>query len=691
MADLAIKLTQQGGGYLDLFDNEKVVQSFSLIDIEDVTKFTSEYSNNFKVPKTNGNVQKLGFADFINSTTLIPYSKNPCEIYIGGFLFKKGIIEVESIDEDINVRFYTGNINFYNIIKERMLTEVSTSNTPSLITTWNLFNVVNGRNATSGAFFPLIDYNGMATSGNQVDVRLLLPAYYRKTLMEAICVDAGYTLVNSMGADAATAYDKDIIPTAKNNLENSSDVIDFNSYEGSIVSGTNDVLPVVTSGSGVIGVSGGSVSTVHVTLNAGNTYLPHGFSTHVSGNPNLYNPNTKKFTAAISGSYDINYDFDLDLVFSISWSSLPAYTAALYTAVYVQVNNTQTLIHNSSYGTTDANPGGVTTATESFSGTHTVYLNAGDTVQIVSRQNIILDTGAFNGQISYNMSCSISTIADFVECLLTNTMTFGSQIDPGLCLPEIKQSDFFKDTLIRYGIIPDIDEDAKTITLKSFNDIKTNIVNALDWSDKHDETKDDIIQFALNSYAQKNFYNHKEDETVSNTPIGTNGVLAIGNQNLEFEKVFYTSPFAASETVERLGTDKVMFIDLHDGTGFNNNVQPRTGYVRLINRTIDYWDGTTTTTVTTNIPLTWFVDAARDYSAGFANNCLQYSKELFDVLQALKIVRADIRLNLIDILNLDFLIPVYLSKYNSYFFLSKIDQFDYTSNESTEVQLIKLN
>ena len=55
-----------------------------------------------------------------------------------------------------------------------------------------------------------------------------------------------------------------------------------------------------------------------------------------------------------------------------------------------------------------------------------------------------------------------------------------------------------------------------------------------------------------------------------------------------------------------------------------------------------------------------------------------------------KVLKIDIKLTLIDILNLNYFYPIYLSQYNAYFFVSNVNQFDYTSNDATEVELIKL-
>jgi hypothetical protein len=139
-----------------------------------------------------------------------------------------------------------------------------------------------------------------------------------------------------------------------------------------------------------------------------------------------------------------------------------------------------------------------------------------------------------------------------------------------------------------------------------------------------------------------------------------------------------------------------MYINLHDGVSltttesFKNDVQARTGYTSRENFTVTYTDGITSTVVSNDIPLTWFIDSAKNYNAGF-QYLLDFSIDLIAILQNLKLVKADIRLNILDIINLNYFYPIYISEFNSYFFLSKINQFDYTSNESTKVELIKLN
>jgi hypothetical protein len=106
---------------------------------------------------------------------------------------------------------------------------------------------------------------------------------------------------------------------------------------------------------------------------------------------------------------------------------------------------------------------------------------------------------------------------------------------------------------------------------------------------------------------------------------------------------------------------------------------------------VDYIDGTTTTNVTTNLPVTWFIRTDKTYNLGFANSLIpSYYNTLQRVLDRTKIVNVNVRLTPLDINQLDFLKPVYIDKFNSYFYISKISGFDSTKVDSVEVELVKL-
>lgn len=699
MAILEIKIQNK---IIDLYDEEKIVQSFSLINIEDITKRESEYSNTFKVPRTNNNLQVLDYIDFLNSNSLLPYSRLDCQILIDGFLFKSGFISVESIEDDITLQFFTGNAGFYEIIKTKDLSDINTDNTPSLETTWNLTNVIAKRSASEGIFFPMVDYNGMPTATTTVDVRLLLPAFYRKTLMEAIVEDAGYTLINNVDI-SLDAYNHDIIPTATNKLYNDQDTIYANHYKGKdITRNRMDAFAIK------------EIGDVSIT-----NFLFENYSTqnrfnldYLEGNEITFTnvPNgLSYFTSNVTGDFIVNVNFNMNLSNTFRWRVLPGNTldiprfeATTTIKYFFKINNRYVQFHqtaNTYFNPTATLATSLTTSfTDVINYSGKINVNKGDQVSIYMGVTCTVnDTGVnYVGMIASSTVIAQCTLNDTFEIKLGDGLAFNGIVNPAGCLRDIKQSEFFKDTLIRYCLVPIVDEDNKKVTLFEFSQIKDNINNAVDWSGKLDETNESELTFKIDSYGQNNYLNHKDDKFVLQLPQGSNGIITIGNQNLELKKDIYESPFAASETVSRLNGRKVMYIDLHDGVSlsttesFKNDVQPRTGYTAKSNFTLTYTDGTTSTVVSSDIPLTWFIDTSKNYNAGF-QYLLDNSIDLIAILQNLKVVKADIRLNILDIINLNYFYPIYISEFNSYFFLSKINQFDYTSNESTKVELIKLN
>ena len=55
----------------------------------------------------------------------------------------------------------------------------------------------------------------------------------------------------------------------------------------------------------------------------------------------------------------------------------------------------------------------------------------------------------------------------------------------------------------------------------------------------------------------------------------------------------------------------------------------------------------------------------------------------------MKYVRAFFRLDSVDIQNLDFTLPIYVSKFNAYFYLNKIVEFT-GKDQVTEVEMVKI-
>jgi hypothetical protein len=264
-------------------------------------------------------------------------------------------------------------------------------------------------------------------------------------------------------------------------------------------------------------------------------------------------------------------------------------------------------------------------------------------------------------------------------------------------LPKLKQSELFKAYLQMYCGLVQVNEFTKLVQINKFDDILANIGNAYDWSDKLDYSENTEIDYELDGYAQNNLLLYEDDDSVIK-PLGTDGSITIDDETLEQENELIILPFAATEQVERLGNLEISQIKLFTTsddsppeTELSEDVEPRILLLERISGDVDYTDGTTTTTVTTNLPITWFIRSDKTYNLGFDNNLKEsYYNLLEGALDKTKIINESIRLTPLDIETIDFLRPVYLDKHNSYFYISKITGYDCTNTLSTQVELVKI-
>ena len=325
--------------------------------------------------------------------------------------------------------------------------------------------------------------------------------------------------------------------------------------------------------------------------------------------------------------------------------------------------------------------------------------------------NVQLNVGdelIFKVYVKFSVSCSLltdnttasvtftPTVKDisYIKIDLKPQLVFGGLITYSSLLPKMKCNEFLKDMSVRFGIILKVDDETKTITLTNLTAITNNIPNAIDLSDKLDESEIPSQQFSLDSYAQNNNFKHAEDKSILSTPNGTDYNMVINNTSLETEKDLYKSPFAPSVNVSFNGFTTT-YINLYDvNTGnFDNDVKPRICYSKqLLGNQFKFTDGTTTSGYF-NITVIWFIDdTVPETSMGFGISLIpKNSKPLIDILQNLRLVKANFNLNIIDIKTLDPLIPIYIKQFQSYFILAQINQFNYTKPNLTEVELIKLN
>lgn len=665
-------------GDFDLFGDEQIVQTLAIFNFEDISTFNGEYTNNFELPFTNNNSKLIGHADFILNVETAPYKKLNCKLIIGGLEFKSGLLIIEEITDVIKARFISGNSNFYSLIKNVYLSNLDWD---AYNHTWNYTNALASAGNTEGYVYPIITYNGQTLAGTTLDVRKILPSTFVKTILDLMFSEYDYTAVYNFDL---TEIENILLPYTNKIPSYSAEYLLLNSLDASTSTQYGSTYNMSV---GYSVIEGAGWKTFYIP----EVYdIRNELDIFAAGSSTFWNTPNKFFTVVAPGVYTYNIFVDLATyvptgtitVTNVNTTEVPNhYWHARYELRLIKyINGVDTIIDSK-----------ILTSSYTMSGK--VQLNIGDNVffRLVPIGYVSYQlAGGYNGGFSVSISNTVLNTNTFTLDL-SPELTFGNLITYSSMLPKIKASDFLRDICIRFGLILQINDDTKTVYLNKFDEIYNNVLTAKNWSDKLDDTQPPTIKFKYDTYAQNNLFNHKEDKSILETNVNTNYNIVINNDNLILDKTFYTSVFAESENVT-FGGIETTTIDLYDTTAgkFNKEVQPRILNSALGND-FRYTDGTTTSALT-DARRVWFIDdTLPDDSLGYAFILPRNSNLIIETLQNLKIVKAKLNLSLDDIKNLDYFTPVYIESLQSYFFISKINQFNYTNPELTEVELIKLN
>lgn len=104
-------------------------------------------------------------------------------------------------------------------------------------------------------------------------------------------------------------------------------------------------------------------------------------------------------------------------------------------------------------------------------------------------------------------------------------------------MPDLTQDQFIKHFSMAFGAI--FREKDGDITVKLFEEIINDRLNAVDWTAKRATNIVDRIVYGFNNYGQNNNFRNQHDDLISG-----DGAVLIDNENLELNVDIYTSPFS---------------------------------------------------------------------------------------------------------------------------------------------------
>jgi hypothetical protein len=237
----------------------------------------------------------------------------------------------------------------------------------------------------------------------------------------------------------------------------------------------------------------------------------------------------------------------------------------------------------------------------------------------------------------------------------------------------MKVSDVLKDILNLRAIIIQTDNFTKTISFNSFEDVNLNKSIAKDWSQKIQPNKS--MAFKFGNYAKKNNFLFKPDnDKVWNSDTLYDSYFNLTDENLDNEKTVVKLAHPSTVLRNRYNGFIIPVINgLKDSTNewLKSDWRLLNLKIQSTNFNVNYTDGTTTTVKNSNIPFCDFKP--------FSELVPKYYSALEGILNSTKMLKIVAKLDVTDISDLDFTIPIQIQRpdlnISGYFYINKIENY----------------
>ncbi len=633
------------GKLVDLGDADFQVD-YAVAKIGDLTQATGARSTSFDLPKTANNRLIFDNPSEVNGTSLKPYSRIPCMMFVDGIDQQLLFAVLTSTKDVYSVNLYGVNVDFFKLIDGK-LTDIDFSEYDYYHTLTNYVATRTDLNICKS-----ISKNFASPSAITIgDVRYLPPSLGYEFALEKICEAQGYTLNNQTKAVYGYPNQLMLLPTCKEWLRD----LNGKKYECEFY-GDTTLIP-------------GVASTNRILL-----------LDKISGDDKYFDSNALASWNGLSFLLNDVIEVDYDITVTID-VTIPADFTIVVNSIGI---NNLIPFANIVVGTNTFNYTGTATLTPSG-----IY-SANDIFIEVS----MVFGGSYTGMTGRVKISNVEVITPTAVDPTPSTFLSRQYCAIGGIIPDVKQSDLLKTYLNLTGSIVQVDNGLKQVTILPFQSIVNNIANSVDWSNKLDLTEEPEITYLADGYGQTNTFKWKYDELIDPNETATfaDGSFSINDQSLEDIVDLVEIDFSASTQALISGFTVVDLSNLFDSVGvFADELEQRIIFGKFTDVAFTYTDGTSNIAQTTDILLTHFQKSTEDYNLGFDYNIIpNFYKGLTDVLDRFKQVKCLVRVSASDINKLDFTKPVYIQYFNAYFYLSVVESYTPTAKQSTSVELVKL-
>jgi hypothetical protein len=655
---------------VDVLQTERIVGEYAIAPIGNISKKVGARSITFKLPKTAKNRAVFESAEVPTSLSIKPYRRLKARLYVDGVDMNMLFFTLERVTDFYEGRVYGSNANFFNFIKDRKLADLDLT---AFNHHWDNDFVAQSLPTDYPIKYALIDFNidspnlAINNINSKIFLGTMLPSVNEHYLIEKICNEAGFSLVNKTANETFFDDYQPFIPCGGGSYERDDNL---DRLKGSFY-----LLPIPTgSSSGLFYFSKEIISQTqsywqqypNSNTNFGGAFtIPDNCIITYELNINLYNDgaSAEQILIDVYSTSDLSGD-----VLVRTYNILVPVTGFPSTPfVFTDTNTVTCIIPNSG------------NSKFYFIVRSSTFTNVFNFLEdnLLTIKNVDKYNGDYDKSIVYEMG---------TDAFVYNYITVANN------LPPLTQAAFFKAYLQKFNSVVTVDEKTKRVFITPFKELKSNISKAVNWSGKLDHMKENITSFTLD-YGQQNTFKYKDYEDILK-PFGTDYRFDIDDQNLPFEETIVELPYSATETVERLGGFIIPKINKFEIGLPSLKFNPRCLLIRYESGSFTYLrnilNSTDELTITTDIPFAHFISEDETSNLGFGVNLWGvFFFFLEPILDRTKVIECLIRLNTSDIATFDFLRPVYIKELDGYFYVSKI-KFEYTSNASSVCELVKL-
>ena len=648
---------------VDLGENTNIGLTFCANNIGELQNRQGNFSNTFKLPITKTNRDIFEWSNLQTTASIMPYLKLKATYKQNGVeIVSDGVAEIQSTDKNyFYVNVYSGNLDLIEAIGDLQVGELYADSSH----VWNFYYPFSSTLNTSYFIYPLIDWRtdiDTFFSTATIDVRQMLPSMVIFQMFTRLSERIGY---NFKGKYLNSVNHKTMILTP-------------NSFSIPKTDAVKSSQPLV--------------STLITYTN-----IPSGSSTsYVNYFPSFRNENNNPdfalgvFKPIISKLGKLRFAGDYDLFFSLTntggGTATPSPKKVNIYASIVDVTGTVIFYGPIIYGPTvyglnriviDIETPEITfTANTEYKVKLTIEIpqtNRNQIVNLTDYQTKTTFLGAIGGVNYQNPSV---VLPHYLEFSPSPKIAFNTTLDFTKIFT-MKVKDVLKDILNMEGIIIQTDNYSKSIQFNKFDDVILNKSIAIDWSSKLQNATQ--MGFKFGNYAKKNNVKFKTESEFDS-------YFNLTDENLEVEKdVIKLGHDATIETNKYAGFIIPKIDGLKDATNEWNNPSWRLLYAKSQTTAfnVTYTDGTTTSSKSDNIPFCNFKSAKELIDENYTN--------IVSILQNPKVLKIVAKLNVNDISDLDFTIPIQIQRpdlnISGYFYINKIENYkgNLTSCEIIEI------